>query len=226
MRYENVLPAVFIDRPNRFIARVELGGAVETVHVKNTGRCRELLVPGAPVWVQRSENPARRTLYDLITVKKGDLLLNIDSAAPNAFFGEYLAAGRLFPSPTLIRPETPFGGSRLDFYVEARNTRAFCEVKGVTLEENGAAMFPDAPTLRGVKHLGELIRCAGAGFSAWAVFIIAMRRAKYFTPNRATHPEFADALSQAAKNGVNLLALSCDVEPDGITAAEQVEIIL
>ena len=226
MRYENIRQGVFLSRPNRFIAHVETGGGVEVCHVKNTGRCRELLVPGAPVWLTESANPARRTRFDLVAVQKGDRLINMDAAAPNRVFGEVLAAGLLLPSPTLIRPETRFGDSRLDFYVENRSSRAFCEVKGVTLERDGVALFPDAPTERGVKHLKELVKCVEAGFLAWAVFIVQMRDVRYFTPNRATHPAFADALRAASDAGVRLLCLDCRVTPDSITARGEVKIVL
>ena len=161
-----------------------------------------------------------------IAVYKGERLINMDAAAPNRVFGEVLAAGLLLPSPTLIRPETRFGDSRLDFYVENRSSRAFCEVKGVTLERDGVALFPDAPTERGVKHLKELVKCVEAGFLAWAVFIVQMRDVRYFTPNRATHPAFADALRAASDAGVRLLCLDCRVTPDSITARGEVKIVL
>ena len=226
MRYENVREGVFLSRPNRFIAYVETGGRTEVCHVKNTGRCRELLVPGARVWLTENDDPARKTRFDLVTVQKGERLINMDAAAPNKVFGEVLAAGRLLPAPTLIRPETRFGDSRLDFYVENRDTRAFCEVKGVTLERDGAALFPDAPTERGVKHLKELVKCVEAGFSAWAVFVIQMEDVRFFTPNRDTHPAFADALSAAAAAGVRLLALDCHVTPDSVTARRETAVVL
>ena len=226
MRYDNIRAGVFLSRPNRFIAHVDVDGRAEVCHVKNTGRCRELLVPGAAVWLTESANSARKTRYDLVAVQKGERLINMDAAAPNRVFGEYLAAGLLLPSPTLIRPETRFGDSRLDFYVENRESRAFCEVKGVTLERDGAALFPDAPTERGVRHLGELARCVEAGFSAWAVFVIQMEGVDYFAPNRETHPAFADALRAARDAGVHLLALDCRVTPDSLTARKQVEIRL
>ena len=226
MRYDNIRAGVFLSRPNRFIAHVDVDGRTEVCHVKNTGRCRELLVPGAAVWLTESANSARKTRYDLVAVQKGERLINMDAAAPNRVFGEYLAAGLLLPSPTLIRPETRFGDSRLDFYVENGETRAFCEVKGVTLERDGAALFPDAPTERGVRHLGELARCVEAGFSAWAVFVIQMEGVDYFAPNRETHPAFADALRAARDAGVHLLALDCRVTPDSLTARKPVEIRL
>ena len=226
MTYKGVVPAEFLSRPNRFIAKVRLGESVETVHVKNTGRCRELLVPGARVYLEPSDNPSRRTKYDLIAVQKGRRLINMDAAAPNRVFGEYLSAGRLYPAPALVRPETVFGASRLDFYLEAGERRAFLEVKGVTLEEEGVARFPDAPTERGVKHLHELVRCVEAGFEAWAVFVIQMEDVRRFEPNRATHPEFADALRAASEAGVRLLALDCDLTPESISARGEVEICL
>ncbi len=226
MTYGGVVPAEFLSRLNRFIARVRLGENIETVHVKNTGRCRELLVPGARVYLEPAQNPARRTKYDLIAVQKGGRLINMDAAAPNRVFYEYLAAGRLYPDPTLIRPETVFGGSRLDFYLEAGDRRAFLEVKGVTLEEDGIARFPDAPTERGVRHLHELVRCVQAGFDAWAVFIVQMAQVTRFEPNRATHPEFADTLRLAAEAGVRLLALECDVTPGSLEARREVEVCL
>lgn len=218
--------AVFLSRPNRFIARVELGGREEICHVKNTGRCAELLLPGAEVWVQECRSPARKTAYDLIAVRKGDLLINMDAAAPNAVFGEYCAAGRFLPGLTLLRPETRFGDSRLDFYLEAGQRRVFAEVKGVTLEDAGIVRFPDAPTLRGVKHLRALMDCVAAGFDAWAVFIVQLRGARWFEPNRATHPEFADALVSAQGAGVHLLALDCDVTETSLTVHDTVPIRL
>ncbi len=226
MRYDNIREGIFLSRPNRFIALVETGGRTEVCHVKNTGRCRELLVPGARVWLTESNNPARKTRFDLVAVRKGKRLINMDAAAPNRVFGEYLAAGLLLPAPTLIRPETHFGDSRLDFYVENGGGHAFCEVKGVTLERDGVALFPDAPTERGVRHLQELTRCIEAGFSAWAVFVIQMEDVRFFTPNRATHPAFADALTAAAGAGVRLLALDCRVTPDSVTARREVAVVL
>lgn len=226
MRYENIRPGVFLSRPNRFVAYVDIDGRPEVCHVKNTGRCRELLTPGAGVWVQESDNADRKTRFDLIAVQKGGRLINMDSAAPNKVFREYLERGLLLPSPTVIRPETHRGDSRLDFYVENESERAFCEVKGVTLEEDGVAMFPDAPTQRGVKHLRELIKCVQAGFWAYAVFIIQMSEVRYFTPNRETHPEFADALEKARDAGVHLLALDCAVTPESVAARGGVEIVL
>ena len=226
MTYDNIHEAVFLDRPNRFIAHILLNGQKQVCHVKNTGRCRELLLPGAEIFVQHSANPARKTAYDLIAVRKGERLINMDAVAPNRVFGEWLSAGGPGYVPELIRPECVHGDSRFDFYFEHGGRKAFAEVKGVTLEDDGVVRFPDAPTERGVKHLHGLIRCVQEGFEAYAVFIIQMKGVKYFEPNRATHPEFAEALIQAAQAGVKLIALDCDVEKDSLRAGDQVEIHL
>lgn len=226
MTYDNIHEAVFLDRPNRFIAHILLNGQKQVCHVKNTGRCRELLLPGAEIFVQHSANPARKTAYDLIAVRKGQRLINMDAVAPNKVFGEWLSAGGPGYVPELIRPECVHGDSRFDFYFEHGGRKAFAEVKGVTLEDDGVVRFPDAPTERGVKHLHGLIRCVQEGFEAYAVFIIQMKGVKYFEPNRATHPEFAEALIQAAQAGVKLIALDCDVEIDSLRAGDLVEIHL
>ena len=226
MTYDNIHEAVFLDRPNRFIAHILLNGQKQVCHVKNTGRCKELLLPGAEIFVQHSANPARKTAYDLIAVRKGERLINMDAVAPNKVFGEWLSAGGPGYVPELIRPECVHGDSRFDFYFEHGGRKAFAEVKGVTLEENGVVRFPDAPTERGIKHLHGLIRCVQEGFEAYAVFIIQMKGVKYFEPNRATHPEFAEALIQAAQAGVKLIALDCDVEKDSLCAGDLVEIHL
>ena len=229
MVYGKILPGVFQARPNRFIAHVEMGGRLEVCHVKNTGRCRELLVPGVKVWLEESANPARKTKYDLIAVEKarpeGPLLINMDSQAPNKVFGEWAAAGGLGFVPTLLRPETTYGNSRFDYYwewsQEGEARRGFWEVKGVTLEEGGTARFPDAPTLRGVKHLEELVLARQAGCEAGVCFIVQMEGMDHVEPNDATHPEFGAALRRAAQAGVEVLALECAVEP-GRLAAERV----
>ena len=226
MTYDNIFEAVFLDRPNRFIAHILLDGEKQVCHVKNTGRCRELLVPGAAVYVQKAANPARKTAYDLIAVRKGGRLINMDAAAPNKVFAEWLRAGGPGFVPELIRPECVHGDSRFDFYFEHGGKRAFAEVKGVTLEADGVVRFPDAPTERGVKHLRGLARCVEEGFEAYSVFIIQMKGVKVFEPNRATHPEFAQALCQAARAGVKLIALDCYVTKDSLTAGEPVEIRL
>lgn len=226
MIYENILPAIFVDRPNRFIAHVELNGRLEVCHVKNTGRCRELLIPGCRVYVQHQPSPARKTAYDLIAVEKGERLLNMDANAPNRIFGEYVRAGRFLREWSVIRPETTHGDSRFDFYLESPGHRLFAEVKGVTLEDDGVMRFPDAPTERGVKHLEGLARCVQEGYEAWAVFVIQTENVRWMEPNRRTHPAFADALRQAAQAGVHLLALDCHTEPDRLEICRPVEIRL
>lgn len=226
MIYENILPAIFVDRPNRFIAHVELNGRLEVCHVKNTGRCRELLIPGCRVYVQHQPSPTRKTAYDLIAVEKGERLLNMDANAPNRIFGEYVRAGRFLRGWSVIRPETTHGDSRFDFYLESPGHRLFAEVKGVTLEDDGVMRFPDAPTERGVKHLEGLARCVQEGYEAWAVFVIQTENVRWMEPNRRTHPAFADAMRQAAQAGVHLLALDCHTEPDRLEICRPVEIRL
>lgn len=226
MRYERIRQARFLRRPNRFIAHVELDGAETVCHVKNTGRCRELLLPGAEVYVQRSSNPARKTAWDLIAVRKGARLINMDAAAPNTVFGEWLRAGGPGFAPKLIRPECVHGDSRFDFYLEHGGRRIFAEIKGVTLEEDGVVRFPDAPTERGTKHLRGLKACLAEGYEAWAVFVVQMRGVSRFEPNRKTDPAFADALAEAAAAGVRVLALDCSVTPDSIAIADPVPVRL
>lgn len=224
MKYENVKKAKFISRPNRFIAYIEIDGKTEVAHVKNTGRCRELLVPGAEIYVQEFDNTARKTKYDLIAVKKGDRLINMDSQVPNKVFGEWVKNGKFTDGVTLVRPETFYGDSRFDFYIEAGARRIFVEVKGVTLEENGIVRFPDAPTERGVKHLRELTRAKEEGYEAFVAFIVQMDNVSYFEPNDATHLEFGQALREAARNGVSVIALSCHITPDSIEAVKEIEV--
>lgn len=230
MHYSNCTAGTFLSRPNRFVAQVALDGRTETCHVKNTGRCRELLIPGCRVYLTRSDNPARKTKYDLIAVEKetvhGPLLINMDAQAPNHVFEAWARAGRFRPGLTLLRPETVYGASRFDFYWETDTDRGFVEVKGVTLEEDGVARFPDAPTLRGVKHLEELIAARQAGYQAALCFIIQFSGAKYVTPNDTTHPQFGQALRRAAAAGVEVFALGCAVTPDTLTAEEFVPVRL
>lgn len=213
MEYQNIEPGIFIDRPNRFIAHIKIGEQVETVHVKNTGRCRELLSPGAVVYCQRSNNPARKTQYDLIAVEKGGRLINMDSQAPNAAAMEWLRCGRLGEIESL-RAETFYGDSRFDFSFIKGGKQCYLEVKGVTLEEDGVCAFPDAPTTRGSKHLRGLIRAAQEGYGAYVLFVIQMERAKYLHPNDVADPQFGQALRQAAESGVTILAAECDVAPN------------
>lgn len=227
MRCANVIPAIFLSRPNRFIAEVELEeGRTERVHVKNTGRCRELLVHGCRCYLSKSGNPGRKTRYDLIAVQKGELLINMDSQAVNDVTEEYLKKGILFSKDAKVRREVTWGKSRFDFYVEEGQRKIFLEVKGVTLEKDGVASFPDAPTERGVKHLNELIAALQEGFESYLLFIIQMKGVRYFTPNDVTHPAFGEALRKAAAAGVKLTALDCKVTPDTIEADSPVEIRL
>ena len=226
MHYQNVRAAKFIDRPNRFIAHVELDGSVETVHVKNTGRCRELLVPDCTVYLEKGTNPNRKTAYDLIAVEKGSSLINMDAQGPNKVFAEWAAAGGFLPDVTAIRPEYAYGGSRLDFCIETKERLHLVEVKGVTLEENGNALFPDAPTERGVRHLHELIRAVGEGHRATAFFVIQMAGVTDFSPNDDTHPAFGEALRRARDAGVRIAAWSCRVTPDSMEIDRPVPVIL
>lgn len=226
MTYSNISGAVFVDRPNRFIAHVELDGHLQVCHVKNTGRCRELLVPGARVLVQRIDKPGRKTDLDLIGVWKGQRLINMDAAAPNRVFAEWALAGGFLPGLTLLKAEAVHGDSRFDFYLEAGPRQGFVEVKGVTLEEDGVVRFPDAPTERGVKHLRGLERCVQEGYQAWAVFVIQMEGVRHFSPNWATHPQFGQALIQAQSAGVRLLAMDCHVTETSLAIRAQVPIKL
>ena len=213
MRYENMTPGIFLSRPNRFIAHIEIDGAVEICHVKNTGRCRELLVPGCTVWCQRSDNPNRKTKFDLIAVQKGDRLINMDSQAPNKAAGEWLA-DRGLGEISELRPEVRHGDSRYDFSFLKDGKRCFLEVKGCTLEEDGVCAFPDAPTERGAKHIRGLTEAALAGYGAYILFVIQMSDVKYIRPNDETDPAFGAALREAAQNGVHILAMDCAVTPD------------
>ena len=213
MRYEHMTPGIFIARPNRFIAHIEIDGVVEICHVKNTGRCRELLVPGCTVWCQRSDNPNRKTKFDLIAVQKGDRLINMDSQAPNKAAGEWLASGGL-GEITDLRPEVKHGDSRYDFSFVKDGRRCFLEVKGCTLESDGVCAFPDAPTERGAKHIRGLTAAAGEGYGAYILFVIQMSDVKYIRPHDETDPEFGRALREAAKNGVTVLAMDCAITPE------------
>lgn len=226
MHYENMEPAVFISRPNRFVAYVEQAGKQEICHVKNTGRCRELLIPGAELYVQRSDNPARKTALDLISVKKGEQWVNMDSQAPNKAVAEWLKNGGFGTKEILVRPEYKYENSRFDFYLETEGRKAFMEVKGVTLEEDGTARFPDAPTERGVKHIRELMRCLDDGYEAYILFVIQMKGVHAFEPNDRTHPAFGETLREAAGKGVRILAYDCLVKPDEMTIDQRIEVHL
>lgn len=227
MKYNNIVEGRFIERPNRFIAKVEIGGVTETVHVKNTGRCRELLVKGTTVYLEKSNNPERKTGYDLIAVlKNGKTLINMDSQIPNAVTEEWLKKGNLFSKDAVIRREVTHNKSRFDFYIEEGGRKIFLEVKGCTLETDGIARFPDAPTERGVKHINELIDCVNEGFEAYILFVIQMKGIKHFEPNDKTHSAFGDALRNAESKGVNILAYDCNVTKDTIEIDKEIKVLL
>ena len=223
MKYGKVIPAVFISRPNRFIANVRVGEGTAVAHVKNTGRCRELLPEGARVYLSVSDNPARKTKYDLIAVEKTErfgepLTVNMDSQIPNDVAAEWVAKSGVFSPNAVIRREVTWGKSRFDIYVEDGDRRAFIEVKGVTLENGGIAAFPDAPTTRGVKHINELAACICEGFEAYLLFVVQMKGISRVRPNDATDPDFGQALRRAAECGVRVMAVDCTVTPDSIEA--------
>ena len=224
MKYNNIYEGKFIERPNRFIAKVEIKGKIETVHVKNTGRCQEILRPGVLCYLEKSDNPTRKTQYDLITVEKNNKLINIDSQVVNKVFGEYLESGKLFSNITLIKPETTFGKSRFDFYVERGKKKIFIEVKGVTLENDNIVSFPDAPTLRGTKHLNELIKAHKEGYETYVAFVVQMNNVKYFRPHDETDPLFGATLREAKKAGVKILCLDCVVTKDEIYIEKKVKV--
>ena len=226
MQYHGVIPARFCHRPNRFIAYVETDAGVETVHVKNTGRCRELLIPGARVYLEKGNNPNRKTQYDLIAVEKQGKLINMDAQAPNRVFAEWASAGGFIPEVQKIQPEYRYGDSRLDFCLESAAGRHLVEVKGVTLEEGGEARFPDAPTERGVKHIRELQRAKQEGLQATLLFVVQMEGIRSVRPNDETHPAFGQALREAAKCGVQVLAYGCRVTPDSLWIHEPVPVVL
>ncbi|MBO4492127.1 MAG: DNA/RNA nuclease SfsA [Lentisphaeria bacterium] len=233
MRYETIKSGIFRERPNRFTACVETEGSRETVHVKNTGRCRELLIPGVRVYLSQAGNMEnRKTKYDLVCVEKRrpgrkPLLINMDSQIPNDAAEEWLKTGELFGKTARIRREVTYGGSRFDFRIDDEKGQChYLEVKGVTLEENGVALFPDAPTERGVRHLKELAACAKAGFGAWLLFVIQMKGMRVFRPNWTMHEDFARALLEARRCGVKILARECDVTPESMTVAGPVPVEL
>lgn len=226
MQYSDIHKAVFLERPNRFIAHCTVDGRLETVHVKNTGRCRELLVPGATVYLEKSSNPNRKTAYDLVTVETPFGLVNMDAAAPNQVAGELLRTGAILSSPTLVQPEVRFGASRLDFYAENDRQRLFVEVKGVTLRQGEWAVFPDAPTVRGAKHMGELVQAVAQGCRAMALLIVQMGGCTAFRPNRETDPAFCRALRDARAAGVEVRAVDCRVTPNTVTANRELPVDL
>ena len=226
MKYERIVKGKFLERPNRFIAYVDIDGQKETVHVKNTGRCKELLRPGAVVYLQEFDPSARKTKWDLIAVEKKGRIINMDSQIPNKVVKEWLESGGLFRKVTKIQPEYTYGDSRVDLYVEADGKKVLIEVKGVTLEEEGRVRFPDAPSERAVKHVEELKRAVGEGYEAYIFFVIQMKDVRYFTPNMDTHPAFGEALREAALAGVHVIAYDCRVDCDHITLADEVKVVL
>ena len=226
MKYqENIVAGKFLARPNRFIAHIEIDGNMEVCHVKNTGRCKELLQPGATVYCADCLSPARKTRYDLIAVEKGDRIINMDSQAPNVAVGQWLRLGGLGQVEN-IKPETTFGDSRFDFSFIKEGKLCFLEVKGVTLENDGICAFPDAPTVRGAKHLRELTRLYKEGYGAYVLFVIQMQDVKYLHPNDATDPEFGKALREAAHAGVGILAYDCTVTPGTMNLRNAVNVVL
>lgn len=226
MKYKNKISGIFIARPNRFIAEVEVDGEKKVCHVKNTGRCRELLIEGVKVILEKTDNPTRKTEYDLIGVYKNNELINIDSQAPNKVFGEWVEKGIYFKNITLIKPECKYKNSRFDYYIEADGRKIFVEVKGVTLEKDGVVLFPDAPTERGFKHINELIDAKENGFDAYIFFVVQMKKCKYFTPNIQTDPKFAEALKLAKNKGVNICCVNCNVCEEGFDIDGFVDVVL
>lgn len=223
MKYTHIVGGTFISRPNRFIAKVNIDGMEHTVHVKNTGRCKELLVPGCTVFLEKSDNPNRKTLYDLVAVVKGDRVINMDSQAPNTVFAQWVK--KQLPT-AFIKREHTYKDSRFDCYIETETDKIFVEVKGVTLEENGCVRFPDAPTERGIKHIKGLVDAVKNGYKAAVFFVIQMEDVISFSPNYETQPQFGRALKDAEKAGVKILAYSCKVTPDSLEIDKPVPVIL
>lgn len=226
MLYSHIRKGTFLRRPNRFIAEVIIDGKLTLCHVKNTGRCKELLVPETTVFVEEVFSEKRKTKFDLIAVEKQGVLINMDAQAPNCVFREYINCGSFLPNITYIRPEYRWGDSRFDFYLEQGNLRHLVEVKGVTLEENGVVRFPDAPTERGIKHIRGLISAMDQGFSSWICFVVQLGRAKYLVPNDDTHPEFGQALRAAKDAGVHILALACHVSSHSLEITHDIPVCL
>ncbi|MCD8198828.1 MAG: DNA/RNA nuclease SfsA [Phascolarctobacterium sp.] len=225
MEYKNIKQGYFFSRPNRFIAHVEIDGREEICHVKNTGRCQELLTAGVLVYLEKSDNPKRKTQYSLVAVQKGRMLVNMDSQAPNKVVAEWLQEKEPFGKILVLRPECRYGTSRFDFYMETAAEKAFIEVKGVTLEENGVVRFPDAPTERGIKHLQELVRCRQEGYTAIMIFVVQLGGARYFEPNRA-HIRFTAALRKAHAAGVKIIARECMVTETSLCLGKALKIRL
>ncbi len=226
MKYKNIVKGTFLNRPNRFIAEVLINGKTEICHVKNTGRCKEILKEGAIVLLEKSDNPLRKTQYDLVSAYKEGKLINIDSQAPNKVFREWLSSGKFFKNIILIKPEAKFNNSRFDFYFEKKGKKYFAEIKGVTLENEGVLSFPDAPTARGVKHVLELCEARKQGFETYIFFIVQMKEVKYFTPNVKNHKEFAEALLFAESQDVKIYCLNCEVTENSLDVLDFVPVRL
>lgn len=226
MKYNKIVKAEFIERPNRFVAKVRLDGEEIFCHVKNTGRCRELLHSGAEIYLEDSENPQRKYRYSLVTVCKGERLVNMDSQAPNKAVGEWLKNGGLFSDIKLLKPESRYGSSRFDFYCEYGDKKAYIEVKGVTLENDNIVSFPDAPTERGARHVSELAECIKEGYEAYIIFVIQMKDVLYFTPNESHDPNFAATLKRAHGEGVKVIAVDCLVSEDEMQIKDFVQVKL
>lgn len=224
--YSNIKKGIFKSRPNRFIAYIEIDGVIEVCHVRNTGRCKELLVEDAIVFVEENNNPLRKTKFSLVGVRKGDRLINMDSLAPNKVVYEWIKEGNLFKDIINMKAEKTYGNSRFDLYVETKNEKAFIEVKGVTLEEDGIVRFPDAPTIRGIKHINELIECKKDGYEAYLILVVQMKNVKWFEPNNGTQPEFSKTLLKAQKAGVNIIAMDCEVLENGLIIRDEVKVVL
>lgn len=226
MKYNKIISAKFIKRMNRFVALCDIDGQETYCHVKNTGRCGEILLEGAVCYLEKSDNTERKYQYSLVAVRKGERLINIDSQAPNKAVGEFLSEGKLFADIENLKAEKTYGNSRFDFYFEHGEKKAFLEVKGVTLEKHGRVFFPDAPTERGTKHLNELCRCIEEGYEAYALFIVQMKNVGSFSPNDETDPAFASALRNAAENGVKILCYDCIVTENEMIIKDEVPVIL
>lgn len=231
MKYKNIVEGIFLERPNRFIAKVEIDGEIHTVHVKNTGRCKELLTPGCTVYLETCDTPNRKTKFDLVAAEKQrenlpSLLINLDSQIPNDVAAEWLPLSGLFSPDTIYKREVKKGNSRFDFCIEDKGIKTYLEVKGVTQENGSIAMFPDAPTERGVKHIEELTECIKQGYGACILFVIQMKGISHLIPNDETHKAFGDALRKAQKAGVKILAVDCIVTPDSIKADAPVPVKL
>ena len=226
MRYDNIHKGKFLSRPNRFIANVEIDGKAEVCHVKNTGRCKDLFIDVSTVCIEHSDSESRKTSFDLVAVEKGDRLINMDSQAPNKAVGEWLREKMPFGEGFSVYPEKKYGNSRFDFYLESQDRKIFMEVKGCTLEKDGVVLFPDAPTLRGVKHIEELSHCLDDGYESYIMILVQMSDVKYFTPNYDTHPEFGEALEKASRKGVKILCYDCNVTHDSMTVGKPVKVKL